>query len=140
MAQADFLSFLVDETLRLQKSGESELSSYELKLNDYGLCFLKGGFIPQYQVLRFSTSFGVLDVPVNWSIFKVDSSSMEDHILSRENDDDHLMKIFKSAWMPSMEKLLVTHADGFCYIVGLKPGDDIHLHDLLNPQIILKAC
>jgi hypothetical protein len=31
------------------------------------------------------------------------------------------------------------HADGFCYIVGLKSGDETHLHDLLNPQEWLKT-
>ena len=64
MAETDFLSFLVDETLKLQKSGESTLSSLEQKITDYKLSFLKGEFIPQSQVLRFKTKFGDLDIPL----------------------------------------------------------------------------
>lgn len=139
MSETDFLSFLVDETLRLQKAGEGTLSSFELKLNDYGLSFLKGEFIPQTQLLRFRTTFGLLDIPINWSLFSVDSSHLGDHIIDHKNDQDYLLKIFKHHWISEIDKLLVTHADGFCYIVGIKEGEDFYLHDLLNPQELLKA-
>lgn len=139
MAETDFLSFLVDETLKLQKSGEVELSSLELKLTDYKLNFLKGEFIPQSQMLRFITSFGKLDIPVNWSIFAIDSTDGADIVLSKENDHDQLFEVLKSTWNPEFSKILVTHADGFCYLVGLRPVDEAHLHDLLNPQVWLKA-
>ena len=139
MANSDFLSFLVDETLKLHESGEGELSSLELKLKDYKLNYLKGEFIPQSQVLRFRTDFGVIDIPVNWSVFAVDSTQGDDIILSAEKDEDHLFKVLKSVWNPAFERMLVTHADGFCYLVGLQVGEELHLHDLLNPQEWLKA-
>jgi hypothetical protein len=135
MSETDFLSFLVDETLRLQKAGKGALSSFELKLNDYGLSFLKGEFIPQTQLLRFKTTFGVLDVPINWSFF----SNSADHIIDNQNDNEYLLKIFKHYWIAQIDKLLITHADGFCYIVGIKEGEEFCLHDLLNPQELLKA-
>jgi hypothetical protein len=139
MAETDFLSFLVDETLKLQKSGEVELSSLELKLNDYKLAFLKGEYIPQTQMLRFSTTFGVLDIPINWSVFSVDAQDSADQVITSRNDSDYLLEIFKRSWNSSVEQLLVTHADGFCYIVGLRQGEEYCLHDLLNPQELLKA-
>lgn len=139
MAEADFLSFLVDETLKLQKSGEVELSSLELKLNDYKLSFIKGEFIPQSQVLRFNTAFGVIDIPINWSLFSLENSESSDQVISDENDHDHLLELFKLSWDRSIHQLLVTHADGFCYIVGLKAGEEYYIHDLLNPQELLKA-
>ncbi len=137
MGESDFLSFLVDETLRLQKSGEVKLSSLELKLSDYKLFFLKGEFIPQSRMLRFNTSFGALDFPINWSIFSMESSRQSDLVISHTNDNDHLLEILKSAWIGGLEKILVTHADGFCYIVGLRAGEDFYLHDILNPQELL---
>jgi hypothetical protein len=136
MADTDFLSFLVDETFKLQKSGEGTLSSLELKLTDYGLAFLKGEFIPQTQMLRFRTPFGVLDVPVNWSVFGAQGS---DHVVSAKTDSDHLLEVFRTAWSSNLQQLLVTHADGFCYIVGLGAGEEYYLHDLLNPQEMLNA-
>lgn len=139
MANTDFLSFLVDETLKLQQSGEGELSTLELKLNDYKLNFLKGEFIPQSQVLRFRTDFGVIDIPVNWSVFAIDHQVGEDVVLSQEHDKDHLFKVLKSVWNPAFTRMLVTHADGFCYLVGLQAGEEAHLHDLVNPQEWLKA-
>ena len=54
MSSKDFVTFLVDETFKLQKTGEVELSRLELKLKDYDLNFLKGEFIPQIQILRYS--------------------------------------------------------------------------------------
>jgi hypothetical protein len=135
---ADFLSFLVDETLKLQRSGEIELSSFELKLNDYKLNFMKGEFVPQLQVLRFHTKFGVLDIPVNWSVFSIEAGS-GDIVLSAEDDSDHIFEVVRSAWDPSFTKMLITHADGFCYLVGLKLHEEVHLRDLLNPQELLQA-
>lgn len=135
----DFLTFLVDETLKLQKSGEVELSSLELKLKDYGLSFLKGEFIPQSQMLRFKSHFGVLDFPINWSVFAIENTSGKDVILSQDNDPDLLLSVLKTAWNQELERVLIAHADGFCYIVGLKAGEELHLHDLQNPQEWLKA-
>jgi hypothetical protein len=139
MAASDFLSFLVDETFKLQQSGEVELSSLELKLTDYQLAFFKGEFIPQSQVLRFVTPFGDLDFPINWSVFATDGALSSDIILSRENDTDHLLDVMRFAWKLPLNKILVTHADGFCYIVGLKAGEEVYVHDLLNPQEWLKT-
>lgn len=139
MAETDFLSFLVDETLKLQKSGEGELSSLELKLKDYNLSFLKGEFIPQSQMLRFETKLGALDVPINWSVFSLENQDSTDQVVSPENDKDHLLAVLKGVWSASVKKLLVTHADGFCYIVGLKAGEEYYIHDILNPQELLKA-
>jgi hypothetical protein len=139
MSDKDFVSFLLDETLKLQKSGEVKLSSLELKLSDYGLNFLKGEFIPQTQVLRFKAPFGNLDVPVNWSVFSVENSHAHYTLLDEKNDVDDFFFIIKSAWKQSIEKLLITHDDGFCYIIGLKEGEEAHLHDLLNPQEWLKS-
>ena len=140
MAETDFLSFLVDETLRLQQNGEVALSSLELKLTDYELPFLKGEFLPQTQVLRFISPFGLIDLPINWSVFAVDgATSCSDVVLSGENDPDHLFEVLKARWKPHISKLLITHADGFCYLVGLREGDENHLHDILNPQEWLKT-
>mgnify|MGYP003524286540 CR=1 FL=1 len=139
MSDKDFVSFLLDETLKLQKSGEVKLSSLELKLSDYGLNFLKGEFNPQTQVLRFNAPFGNLDVPVNWSVFSVENSHAHYTLLDEKNDVDDFFFIIKSAWKQSIEKLLITHDDGFCYIIGLKEGEEAHLHDLLNPQEWLKS-
>lgn len=139
MAETDFLSFLVDETLKLQKNGEAELSSLELKLKDYGLQFLKGEFIPQSQVLRFIAPFGVFDVPVNWSIFSLDFAAPQDVVLTKNSDKDHLLQILNIAWNPKFTTILVTQTDGFCYLVGLEASEESHLHDLLNPQVWLKS-
>lgn len=138
MAETDFLSFLVDETLKLQKSGEVELSSFELKLKDYHLEFMKGEFIPQSQMLRFISPMGILDFPTNWSVFSVEAGSC-DVVIDSETDQDRLYEVLSNAWNKDFKKLLVTHADGFCYLVGLKAGEELHLHDLLNPQELLKA-
>jgi len=140
MAETDFLSFLVDETLKLQQSGEVALSSLELKLKDYELPFLKGEFLPQTQVLRFIAPFGLIDLPINWSVFAVDSATTStDIVLSSTNDPDHLFEVLKARWKPQLSQLLITHADGFCYFVGLREGDENHLHDILNPQEWLKT-
>jgi hypothetical protein len=139
MPDKDFVSFLVDETLKLQKSGEVELSSLELKLKDYGLNFFKGEFIPQAQILRFNTHFGNLDVPVNWSIFSVENSLAQYTLLDEKNDVDSFFAVIKNAWKKPIEKLLITHDGGFCYIVGLNQGEEAHLHDLINPQVWLKT-
>ena len=139
MAEKDFLGFLVDETLKLQKSGECELSSLALKLKDYGLTYLKGEYIPQSQVLRFKATFGNLDIPVNWSVFDSSNSHNDSVVLDEKNDIDHFFSVLKSAWDDRFVKILVTHDAGFCYLVGLKSGEVAHLHDLLNPQEWLKS-
>ena len=105
MSDKDFVSFLVDETLKLQKSGDVGLSSLELKLTDYGLNFLKGEFIPQTQILRFTTPFGNLDVPVNWSIFSVENSLAQYTLLDEKNDVDSFFSSYRGTtkprfWMP----------------------------------------
>ena len=145
MKEKDFLTFLVDETLKLQISGEAELSSLELKLRDYGLMFFRGEFVPQLQILRFRTTFGILDIPINWSVFAIDTiksmgkKSTLDHVIDDENDNDHLLSVLRSVWPDHIEKILITHAEGFCYVVGLRIGEDSHLHDLLNPTEFLNA-
>ncbi len=133
MADTDLISFLVNETLRLQKDERDHLSSLELKLKDYSLSYLRGFFIPQFQILRFKTELGAIDVPINWSVFSV-SEHQEAIIIDADEDKDALFMIFQKNWQPEMKKLLITHADGYCYLIGLKEGEDVHLHDLLNPQ------
>ena len=137
MAKSEFLTFLVDETLNLQGSGEGNLSSFELKLTDYHLDFLKGEFIPQFQVLRFHTPFGSLDVPMNWKLFSCESEDYQ--LLDHSNDDEGFYSILKTAWDIPLEKVLILHADGFCYLVGLKAGEEYYLRDLVNPQEWLKS-
>lgn len=138
MSESDFLTFLVNETLRLQKSGKAELSSYDLRLKDYGLSFLKGEYIPQLQVIRFSSTKGDLDFPINWSVFSPEKSQ-EFTVLSEDFDKDHLFSILKSMWPQKLEMILVSHYDGFCYIVGLKPGDESHLSALMGHNQISNA-
>lgn len=139
MSDKDFVSFLVDETLKLHKGGHESLTSLEVKLTDYGLNFLKGEFIPQSQILRFQTPFGNLDVPINWSIFSIENKQAEYVLIDEKNDQDSFFTVIKMAWKKPIEKLLITHDNGFCYIIGLKAGEDSHLHDLLNPQEWLKS-
>ncbi|MCM2350207.1 MAG: hypothetical protein NDI69_09300 [Bacteriovoracaceae bacterium] len=129
----DFISLLVNETLKLQADKAVDLSSLELKLQDYSLAYVRGFFIPQCQILRFKTDIGIIDIPINWSVFSADSHQNE-VILDAQNDPDHLFEILKTHWNSSMEKMLVTHSDGFCYLIGLKAGEEVHIHDLLNPQ------
>jgi hypothetical protein len=76
---------------------------------------------------------------VNWSIFSVENSLAQYTLLDEKNDVDNFFVIIKSAWKKPIEKLLITHDDGFCYLVGLKAGEDVHLHDLINPQEWLKT-
>jgi hypothetical protein len=137
MSKTDFLTFLVDETLKLQKTGQANLSSLELKLKDYKLSFLKGEFIPQTKVMRFMTSFGALDFPINWSIFSGECSS--NLMIHESNDQDHLLKILQTTWSSEMKRLLISHDDGFCYFIALRQGDECYLHDLLNRQETLSA-
>lgn len=133
----DFLTFLVDETLKLQKTGEGKLSSFELKLTDYDLSFWKGEFIPQLQVLRFISPMGALDVPMNWAVF---SCAGTDHrVLDEKNDMDSFFSVIKASWVQPLSKLVIIHADGFCYLVGLTHDQECHLHDLTNPQEWLKT-
>lgn len=131
MSAPDFFTFLVDETLRLQEGGEKKLSRYELKLTDYSLSYLKGEFIPQIQALRFQGDLGVLDIPINWSFFE---NCSHDVLLSKEEDHDHFFEVITSAWNPDISKILITHADGFCYLIALKAEEEIHLRDLQNHQ------
>lgn len=131
-----FVAKLVDETLALQKRGQDSLSSLELKISDYGLNFMKGSFIPQSQVLRFQSSIGTFDVPMNWSIF---NHSHEATVLSQDHDPDLFFQVIKAAWKLPLEQILVMHADGFCYLVGLKKNEASHLHDLMHPQRWLKT-
>lgn len=134
MAERDFLSLLVDETLKLQQ-GPDELSTFEVKIKDYELEYLRGEFVPQFQIFRFQSSFGLIDIPINWSVFSQDSH----FIVTPENDSDHFLEVLKASWNENLDKILVIHADGFCYLVGLKVGEDSHLHDLLNPQELLRS-
>lgn len=138
MAESDFLSLLLEETLNLPSKPGIDLSSLELKLKDYSLTYLRGFFIPQSQVLRFETPFGVLDFPTNWSSF-TPYSHLNGVMLTADEDPDHLFKILQTNWDTKIQKLLITHADGYCYLIGLKVGEENHLHDLLNPQEWLKA-
>jgi hypothetical protein len=137
MSKKDFLTFLVDETLKLQRTGEANLSSLELKLKDYKLSFLRGEFVPQSQVMRFTTSFGVLDFPINWSIFSHECQTGQ--ILNEGNDPDHLLIVLQKVWNSDIKQLLVSHADGFCYIIALREGDECYLHDLLRKHEALSA-
>ena len=73
------------------------------------------------------------------SVFSLENKVSTDQIISTENDKDHLLAVLKGLWSPSVKKLLVTHADGFCYIVGLKAGEEYYIHDILNPQELLKT-
>lgn len=139
MSNSGFLSFLVDETFKLQSSGEIRLSSLEQKLWDYDLSFLKGEFLPHTQLLRFQTPFGLIDIPVNWSVFALEDQKITHFMLDSENDVDSLFVVIQSAWSKELKQILITHADGFCYMVGLKAGDESHLHDLLNPQVLLRS-
>ncbi len=138
MSGTDFLTFLVDETLKLQKKGEAKLSSLELKLTDYKLDFIRGEFVPQSQMLRFRSTFGVFDIPVNWSIFSAEEFSQY-CVLSEKDDHDCLFKVLQTAWDPRFTKILITHSDGFCYLVGLQAGDESHLRDLITHQENYKA-
>ena len=72
-------------------------------------------------------------------MFSVENAQSDYTLLDPDTDQDCFFDVLKSAWGIPMEKLLITHADGFCYMVGLKSGDDTHLHDLLNPQEWLKT-
>lgn len=141
MAEKDFVSFLVEETFKLQKSGESQLSSLDQKLSDYSLAFLKGEFIPQSQMLRFITPFGLMDIPINWSYFDLDYASQSHVLLDSHNDSEHFFQIIKQAWNQSLEMILILHADGFCYMVGLKEGEEGYLHDLIpqSPHRLLRS-
>lgn len=135
MNNEDFVTFLVDETLSLHEKHQQELSTLELKLKDYGLEYMRGDFIPQLQVLRFRGPLGPLDIPINWSTFAV----TQNVILDEKNDTDCFFAVIKHAWKFPIHKLLITHADGFCYLVGLKVGEEAHLHDLLSAPVWPKS-
>lgn len=135
MAETEFLSLLVDETLKLHKTEVTELTHLETKLKDYQLQFIRGEFIPQTQMLRFQTSFGVLDVPSNWSLFMNDDYS----VVSSHQDEELFLSVLKNTWNPKFDKLLITHSDGFSYVIGLKSGEEAHLRDLVEQPILLKS-
>lgn len=116
---------------------KGDLTSLEQKLKDYGLDYLRGEFIPQLQVLRFETAFGALDMPINWSVF--DSSNTEGSIIDATSPERHLFSVLRSAWDFRMKQILVTHADGYCYLVGFKAGEEVYLRDVMNPQELLKT-
>jgi hypothetical protein len=139
MSSTGFISFLVDETLKLQRSGEVKLSSLEQKLSDYDLNFMKGEFIPQTRMLRFESESGLIDIPVNWSLFAMGAEPFQDVLLDESNDPDFFFRVIQSVWSFPLERVLISHADGFCYLIALKRGEEAHVHDLLNPQIWLKS-
>jgi hypothetical protein len=138
MSDTDIFTFLVDETLKLHQSGGLDLSRLELKLQDYSLSYLRGEFIPQIQMLRFNLKGQIMDVPINWDIFNPEVTTLH-QILSIDIDRDHLFDVLKSVWLKELRKLLIIHSDGFSYIVGLTAAQEVHLHDLLNPQECLRA-
>jgi len=135
----DFLSFLVNETLKLQDSGESNLASLELKLMDYKLDFIKGHFIPQIKMLRFELNSGVLDVPINWKLFDFSDEETNFKLLNEKNDKDSFYKVLTKYWNKKFSSLLIIHSDGFCYVVGLKAGEENYLHDLINQAAVFRA-
>jgi hypothetical protein len=132
MSDSEFLSFLVDETLKLHASGEAQ--DFETKLRDYKLGFLKGEFIPQIQVVRFVSPIGILDFPVNWSVFNLEWAGSQDTLLESNSDPDHLLELIQENCFPTISKLLITHSQGLCYIVGFRPEEEVYLHDILNHQ------
>lgn len=136
MSKSNFLNFLVDETLRHHRDDFHAFSDLERKLSDYGISFLRGEFIPQIHMLRFITPMGVIDIPTNWSSFSLEHGQGYCWVKS-DTDGDGLLHILQQAWQPSMKSLLVTHSEGYCYIIGLKESDEYYLEDLVNPQEIL---
>ena len=135
MQKSNFLNFLVDETFRIQEKSHNELWSLERKLNDYRINFLRGEFIPQTQLLRFKTPLGLLDIPINWSCFAPEVGRDFTHLRS-DNDPESLLAILKSSWDKNLSSLLITQAQGYCYIIGLSQTDEQHFEDLINPQEI----
>lgn len=135
MQRSNFLNFLVDETFRIQEKSYNELWSLERKLVDYRINFLRGEFIPQIQLLRFQTPLGIIDIPVNWSCFALEQGQDYTHLRS-DNDPERFLAILKSSWDKNLSSLLITHAQGYCYIIGLSEADERHLDDLINPQEI----
>lgn len=135
MEKSEFLSFLVDETMKLSQE-EKTLTELERKFSDYKLSYLRGQFMPHSQVLRFNTPFGLLDIPINWNLF---SAEVSHQLLDETHDQDAFYSVMKSAWKTPLEKILIMHADGFSYLVALKAGEDFYIHDLLNQQEWLKA-
>lgn len=138
MSKSNFLNFLVDETFRIQESSQ-QFCDLERKLKDFSIDFLRGEFIPQIQMLRFKTSMGLLDVPINWSCFNLEQG--EDYKwIHNGNDQENLLKVMKSSWNQELKSLLIMQAQGYCYLIGLKESDEFYLKDLVNPQeIFIKA-
>lgn len=136
MSKSNFLSFLVDETFRLQSQNARTFCDLERKLTDYGISFLRGEFIPQIQMLRFNTPMGILDVPINWSSFALDEGR-DYNWIKNGSDQEELLNVMKASWNPEMKSLLVMQAQGYCYIISLTESDEFYLKDLINPQEIL---
>lgn len=136
MSKSNFLNFLVDETFRLHESSVQNFCDLERKLKDYSISFMRGEFIPQIQMLRFSTPMGVLDVPVNWSCFNLEQGEEYKWITST-NDEESLLQVMQHSWDQHLKSLLIIQSQGYCYLVGLKESDEFYLQDLVNPQEIL---
>lgn len=136
MSKFNFLTFLVDETFRLNSATHQSLGDLERKLADYGISFLRGQFIPQIQMLRFATPMGQLDIPINWSCFALEHGQ-DFSWVQTTNDNDGLLSIMKASWQSQIKSLLITQSQGYCYIIGLKENDEFYLQDLTNPQEIL---
>jgi len=139
MASNDLVTFLVEETLKLQETGNESISGLEAKIQDYQLHYLKGYFIPQTQMLRFDGPFGCIDIPTNWSLFSIENSMVDFSLISSQKDRDMFFSVIQKAWNIPIKSLVVTHENGFCFMIGLKSGDEVHLRDLLNSEEWLKA-
>lgn len=135
----DLVTFLVEETFKLQEQNTESISSLEAKILDYQLNYLKGFFIPQTQMLRFKTPFGEIDIPTNWSLFSIENSMVDYSLVSEHNDQDEFFHVIQSAWGLPLKSLVITHENGFCFLIGLKSGEEVHLRDLLNDQEWLTA-
>lgn len=139
MSSNDLVTFLVEETFKLQEASDESISGLEAKIQDYHLNYLKGYFIPQTQMLRFNGPFGCIDIPTNWSHFSIENSLAEYTLMNDHNDADMFFKVIQNAWGIQLKSLVVTHENGFCFIIGLKSGEEVHLRDLLSSEEWLKA-
>ncbi len=135
----DFLSFLVNETYKLQSEGENRLHSMENKIQDSGLEFLKGEFIAPISVFRFKSHLGNIDVPVRWDLFDLNQVETGYRILDEQNDQQHFFSVIQAVWKIKVEKILMIQADGYIYLVGLKVGDDNFLRSLINNKEVFRA-
>ncbi|MFA5583646.1 MAG: hypothetical protein WDA09_05475 [Bacteriovoracaceae bacterium] len=135
MSKSNFLNFLVEETLKLH-SQTTSFCDLERKLIDYDILFLRGEFVPQIQMLRFQSHWGMIDIPINWSCFNLEQG--QDYYWVRAGDpEETLLKVMAKKWDSQVNSLLIMQAEGYCYIIGLKESDEFYLRDLINPQEIL---